>query len=153
MTHFWSPFHLTHLTVYSHLVLRFVDPWQLLQQEVPPTLKWRTYEKITYQEFVVFFHKAYLTFSTTGQEISSLKPAGVFPLRPEMIKETYFEKNYAATKMNKKGCYGESRQNKSVTTKVHTNTCLDLKCDLVWFLQNQKFYVFCPYHKLRLLQV
>jgi hypothetical protein len=86
-----------------------------LQQEVPPTLKC-TYEKLTYQESVVFFHKVYLTFSTTEQEISSLKPAGVFPLRTEMIKETDFEKNYAATKMNKRGCCGKSRQNKSVTT-------------------------------------
>jgi hypothetical protein len=33
-----------------------------------------------------------------------------------MIKEIDFEKNYAATKMNKRGCYGKSRQNKSVTT-------------------------------------
>jgi hypothetical protein len=30
MKHFWSPFQLSHLTVCSHLVLRFVDPWQLL---------------------------------------------------------------------------------------------------------------------------
>jgi len=39
--------------------------------------------------------------------------------------------------MNKKGRYGESRQNKSVTTNVYTNTCLDPKCNLAWFLQNQ----------------
>ena len=107
----------------------------------------------SHQEFVVFSHKANLTFSTTVQEISSPKPAGVFPLRPEMIKETDFEKNYAATNMNKKGCYGESRQNKSVTTNVHTNTCLDPKCNLARFLHSQKFYAFCPCHKLRLLQV
>jgi len=104
-----------------------------LQQEVTPTLKTCTCEKITYQEFAVFFHKAYLTFSTSEQETSSLKPAGVFPLCPEMIKEIYFEKNY--TEMNKKGCYGESRQNKSVATKVHTNTCLNPKCNLPGFFR------------------
>jgi len=110
-------------------------------------------KKLLTKSLLYFFHKAYLTFSTSELEISSLRPAGVFPLHPEIIKEIDFEKNYAATKINKKGCYGKSRQNKSVTTKVHTNTCLDPKCNLAWFLQNQKFYAFCPRQKLRLLQV
>jgi len=91
-----------------------------LQQEVIHTFKRCTYKKITYQEYAVYFHQVYLTFSTTEQEISSLKTAGDFPLCPEMIKVIDFEENYAATKMNKKGCYGESRPNKSVTTKVYT---------------------------------
>jgi len=39
-----------------------------------------------------------------------------------MIKEIDFEKNYAATKVNKNGCHGESRQNEGVTTKVRTNS-------------------------------
>ena len=134
MKQFWSPLHLTHLTVYNHLVLRFVDPWQLLaagsDTELEKTYIWKK-KKINLQEFVVFSHKAYLTFSTTEQEISSLTPAAVFPLRLEMIKQIDFEKNYAATKMNEKGCYGESRQNNSVTTNFHTNTCLTLTL-LTW---------------------
>ena len=61
-------------------------------------------------------------FSIKEQDIFSLKTAGIFPVRPEMIKEIYFEKNYAATKTNKKEGGGKSRQNNNVTKKLNTNT-------------------------------